>query len=397
MSEDIQETDAVVSNPQATTSTHIVTADSVQAEEVPTIPLDSLQVISALQPAISIHSIAATRDVSTPTPLVAQSVEHTRSWSEWLQIWWEGARPAYFTLPLMPALLGSVLAWSQTISPGSPLGQFHLLHFIGTILVLLLIQAGANLVNDYYDYLRGVDTGNTLGPGGLLQQNLVKPQNVLLVGLVLLGIGAILGLLVAIAGGPLVYLFGLVGLLCAYFYSATSRSLSSLALGELVAFLLFGPCVTIGAYLVQVAHLSASAFAYSIPLGLLAAAVVHVNNMRDIEGDTQVHKHTLAAFLGLIWSRVWFLGLLLGAFVVITLLGVPHGTPHLILVVWWTFPLLVTALTGVIRTDTHAGFHLVMLQVLRLEVVFTLLLAAALLVLAFIPVLPHLPAHFLPF
>jgi 1,4-dihydroxy-2-naphthoate octaprenyltransferase len=260
-----------------------------------------------------------------------------------------------------------------------------------------LLQAGANLVNDYYDYLRGVDTSNTLGPGGLLQQGLITPQQVLISGLVLLGVGALFGLIIAAAGGPLVYLFGLIGLVCAYFYSATARSLSSLALGELIAFVLFGPFITIGAYLVQGGHLLGTAFSYSIPLGLLAAAVVHVNNMRDAEGDDQVGKRTLATLLGLSWSRIWFLFLSVGAFIVIALLGVPHRAPHLILLTWWTVPSLVIALTGVMRTDTHAGFHLVMKQVLRLEIWFGILLAVGLLLQAIIPILPHLPAKLLPF
>jgi 1,4-dihydroxy-2-naphthoate octaprenyltransferase len=399
MSEETQETRTVVSSsgPQVTTATHVVTADSVQAEEVPTIPLDSLQVLSALQPAISIHSMAATRSVSTPMPLAFQQSDHNRSWVDWIQLWWEGARPSYFVLPLMPALVGIVLAWSQTITPRALLGNFHLSHFIGTILVLVLIQAGANLVNDYYDYLRGVDTSNILGPGGLLQQGLVRPQNVLIVGLVLLGVGALVGLIVAAVGGPIVYLLGLVGLVCAYFYSATSRALSSLALGELVAFLLFGPCITVGAYLVQGGHQAAIAFSYGIPLGLLAASVVHVNNMRDTEGDGQVGKHTLATLLGLTWSRAWFVVLLLGAFVVITFLGLPHRAPHLILLTWWTLPTLVVILTGVMRTDTHAGFHLVMRQVMRLEVMFAILLSVALLIQSLMLVIPHLPPHLLPF
>src|SRR5579875_3540904 len=125
----------------------------------------------------------------------------------------------------MPVLLGSILAWTQSISLQAPFGHFHPLRFIAVIIVVCLLQTGANLINDYYDYLNGVDTANVFGPGGLI----------------VLGVGTVLGLLVAIAGGPLVYLFGLIGVLCAYFYSATARSLSSLALGELVGFLVFGP------------------------------------------------------------------------------------------------------------------------------------------------------------
>lgn len=383
---------------KAKTSTHVVTADAVQAEEVPTIPLGSLQTISSLQPAVSVHSVASTRAVSVPTPLVVQPSEYRRSFAEWLQVWWDGLRPAYLPLSLLPALLGTVLAWTQSITTKTPFGQFHLSHFVLMLVALILLQVGAHLVNDYYDYLRGVDTSNAFGPGGLIQQGLIKPTQVLTYGLGLLGFGALLGIIVAVRGGPIVFLLGIIGLVCGYFYSATSRSLSSLVLGEFVTLWVFGPMITLGAYMVQTGgYASFSTFIYSLPLGLLAVAVVHVNNMRDAEGDAQAGKRTIATLFGLQWSRAFLVILLVCTYGFVTFLALPHGAPHFLLLTLWTLPLLVIIVTGALRTDTPAGLHLVMRQLLRLEIYVALLLVAALIITAIIPVLPHIPSHLLPF
>lgn len=395
-----QKSDAVVSKPKAKAapSTHIVTAEAVQAEEVPTIPLGSLQTINALQPEVSVHSVASTRAVSVPVPLVVQPSEYHRSFREWLQVWWDGIRPRYLLLSLLPVILGSILSWTQTATTKTPFGQFHLNHFIATVVAIVLLQIGANLVNDYYDYLRGVDTSNAFGPGGLIQQGLIKPINVLTYGLCVLGVGALIGIIVALRGGPLVFLLGLVGVLCAYFYSATSRSLSSLFLGEVAAFLVFGPLITLGAYLVQSAGAWRPALlVYSLPLGLLAAAVVHVNNMRDAEGDTHAGKRTVAALLDLQWSRILLLALLLVAYGILVVVAIPRGAPHFLLITLWTLPLLVVLVSGALRTDSLAGLHLVMNQLIKLETYFVLLLSAGLIVTTLLPLLPHIPGHILPF
>jgi 1,4-dihydroxy-2-naphthoate octaprenyltransferase len=380
-----------------TASTRVVTADSVQAEDVPTIPIGSLETINTLEPEVSVHSVASTRSVRMPAPLVVQPTEYRRTPNEWLHVWLDGIRPLYLPLSFLPAVLGSVLAWIQTVSAQTPLGHFHVLPFVGMLVSLLFLQLGAHLINDYYDYLRSIDTSNALGPGGLIQQGLVKPTSILISGLVLLGLGAVTGLIVASAGGVILYVFGLIGVLCAYFYSAPPRALSSLGLGELVAFLLFGPLITMGAYAVQAGHIASNTFVYSLPLGLIAAAIIHLNNVRDMEGDVLASKHTIASFIGMQWSRIWLLVLLLGAYGILVFLALPRHGPHLLLIALWTFPLLVLVISGMMRTDTPASIHVAMRQTLRLETYFTLLLVIALIIQALIPVLPHLPAHLLPF
>ncbi len=366
----------------------VVAADSVQAEEVPTIPLGSLQTINTLQPEVSVHSVAATQAVMVPVPLVVQPAEYRRSLVEWLKVWWDGIRPSYFALSLLPVVVGTVLAWTPSVSLKTPLGHFHPLRFIATIAIVALLQVGANLVNDYYDYLRGVDTSNPLGPGGLIQ--------LLYAGLTFLGLGASFGAITAFSGGALTYVIGFIGFLCAYFYSATSRSLSALALGELVSFAVFGPLITLGADMVQTGHLDRSVLLYGIPLGLLATAVIHLNDMRDAESDAQAGKHTLASLLGLRWSRILYLLFLAATYTLIIVLAVPKNAPHLLLITLWTLPTLAVAISGALRTDTPAGLHLVMRQTIALEVYFTFWLVVALIATVVWPVLPHIPAIVLP-
>ncbi|GAC1386821.1 MAG: hypothetical protein NVS4B7_15460 [Ktedonobacteraceae bacterium] len=387
--------------PTPAKSSHIVTAESVQAEEVPTIPLGSLQTISTLEPEVAVHSVAATRSVRLPAPLVVQPSEYHRGLGDWLQVWWEGMRPAYVSLTIMPVLVGGLLAWMQSLSSKTPMGQFHWLNFLGVLLAVVAMQVGANLVNDYYDYMRGIDIGNPLGPGGLIQQGLIRPSRVLNIGLLFLVGGALVGAMAAFLGGFYIYVFGVVGLLCAFFYSATPRSLSSLALGELVSFCIYGPLLTLGAYIVQASGFTSRAMIltvllYSFPLGLLATAVVHVNNMRDVESDTQAKKKTLASLLGIRLSRVLFVFLVLGAYVVVVALALPRGAPHLVLITLWTLPMLVVALTGVMRADMPASLHLAMQETIKLRAYFSLLLIAALLITTLLTFLPHLPAHILP-
>ncbi|MBE3567992.1 MAG: 1,4-dihydroxy-2-naphthoate octaprenyltransferase [Thermogemmatispora sp.] len=379
-------------------SSQIVTAESVQAEEVPTIPLGSLQTLSTLQPEVSVHSVEASEAVSTPAPLVAQPAEYRRSVSEWSRIWWEGMRPRYLILSIMPFLLGSVLALAHLLSLRGPLGlgQWHPQRFLVGLLAVVLLQLGANLINDYYDYLRGIDTSNTLGPGKLIQQGLIKPTHVLAFGLVLLAGGSLLGLLLALAAGWPLLLFGLLGLLAAYFYSATRRALSSLMLGLPVAFCIYGPLITAGAYYLQQAQLNGQVLLYSLMPGLLATAFVHVNDMRDVEDDAQAGKRTLANTLGLGLNRTLFLALLGGAYLVLLIIGLPHHAPHLALIALWTLPTLVVVVSGIVRTDLASGLHLVLRETLKLEAWFIALLVVGLLLSAILPILPQVPSLALP-
>jgi 1,4-dihydroxy-2-naphthoate octaprenyltransferase len=388
--------ETALSKKKAPVSSQVIAAESVQAEEVPTIPLDSLQTLSTLQPEVSIHPVTATSTATVREPLVVQPAEYRRGAGEWLRIWWEGLRPSYLQFVFLPMALGSILAWLSTISDKQPRGDFHPQRFLAALIAVSLLQLGANLVNDYYDYLGGVDTSNSLGPGGLIQQGLVKPGRVLATGLFLLIIGAFLGALVALYGGIIAFSFGLIGLLGAYFYSAPPRSLSSLTLGEVTGFWLFGPFLTLGAYVIQRGRIDNLPLICGISLGLLLAAALYVNDMRDMESDMQAHKYTLATLLGIRANRVVCTLLLLGAYVPVLVLGVPSHGIHLVLITLWTLPGMVVILVGLYRTTTPAALHVSMRQIFRLAALFTLLLIIALTISTYLQWLPSFPIFKIP-
>lgn len=380
-----------------TISPQMVTADTVQTGKAPVVYAGMSQMVSELQPKNSTYPVVITHSVMQPLPLVEQPLESERSLVEWLSIWWEGIRPAYLALSFLPVVLGSVVAWTQSISLKTPHGNFHPIKFVLILIAVLLLQISAHLINDYYDYLRGIDTNNSLGPGGLIQQGLIKPVRVLVAGLIALGVGALLGTFVAVSGGWLVIIFGLMGVLAAYFYSGRPKGLSSLALGELICFFIFGPLTTISSYIVQTGHLDRIVYIYSISLGLLATAFIHLNNMRDTESDAPAGKLTIASLLGLRLSRTLYVILVIGAYAPIVALGLPRHAPHLLLIVLWTLPTLAIVITTVIRTASPASLNTAMLGTLKLETFFTILLIVALVVTALLPVLPHFPWFALPF
>lgn len=388
--------DSALVKKKAPVSSQVVAAESAQAEEIPTIPLDSLQTLSTLRPEIAVRPVTDGRSAPLPEPLVVQPAEYRRGPGEWLRIWWDGIRPAYLWFPVLPLALGSVLAWLASLSPRAPLGDFHPQRFLVALLAVALLQIGANLLNDYYDYAGGIDTSNTLGPGGLIQQGKIEPARVLSLGLFLVIIGAFLGLLIAFYGGLPAFIFGALGVLGAYFYSAPPRALARLTLGEVLAFWLFGPLLTLGAYVIQRGKIDSLPLIYSITPGLLATAVVYMNDMRDSESDSQAHKYTLASLLSTRVNRVVCTLLLLGAYVPVLVLGIPSHGPHLVLITLWTLPGLVAILVALYRTHTPASLHVTMQQARRLAIFFTVLLIVALTISTYQTWLPHFSLPTLP-
>jgi len=388
--------DTAIAKKKAPVSSQVIAAESVQAEEVPTIPLDSLHTLNTLQPEVSVHPVAATQIATVPEPLVVQPAEYRRGPAEWARIWWDGIRPYYLWFAALPLALGSVLAWLASISAQKPFGDFHFQRFVVALVAVCLLQIGANLLNDYYDYIGGVDTSNSLGPGGLIQQGLIKPARVLAIGLFLLIIGAFFGALAALNGGITAFIFGALGLLGAYFYSAPPRALSRLTLGEVVSFWLFGPLLTLGAYVIQRGKIDSLPLVCGISLGLLISATLYVNDIRDTESDAQAHKYTLASLLSLRVNRFVATLLLLGAYIPMLVLGIPSHGPHLILITLWTLPGMVAILVALYRTTTPASLHVTMHQVLRLAILFTILLIIALTISTYTSWLPNFSLPGLP-
>ena len=205
-----------------------------------------------------------------------------------LAAWWRGARPRTLGAGLVPVVLGTAAA-----------GQVIWWRFAAALVVAAGLQVGVNYANDYFDGVRGVDTGDRLGPPRLTATGAVSPRAVLAAALVSLGVAAIAGLALALATEPVLILFvGALALVAAVLYSGGPRPYAGLGLGELMVFAFFGLMATCGTAFVMVETVPAEAWWGGGALGFLAVAILVANNLRDIGTDAASGKRTLAVRIG---------------------------------------------------------------------------------------------------
>jgi 1,4-dihydroxy-2-naphthoate polyprenyltransferase len=204
------------------------------------------------------------------------------------------SKPQSFLMPVVSASVGVSLAALQ--------GAVYWPSFIATLLGLILLHGGANVVNDYFDYRYHVDT--TEVPGGygnesrVLIQRLLTPRQLLAVGCGLYALSVPIGIYLISLRGMTVLLLGIVGFITGVCYTARPIALKYIALGELAVFFMFGPLIVSGAYFVQRGAFSSLAFWVSVPFGIFVALVLLANNIRDVRFDGAVGISTIATLLG---------------------------------------------------------------------------------------------------
>ncbi|HEY76383.1 MAG TPA: 1,4-dihydroxy-2-naphthoate octaprenyltransferase [Thermoflexia bacterium] len=212
-------------------------------------------------------------------------------------LWVIKLRAPFFTADLAPVLLGTALAWART-------GAFNFWYFLLTLLGAVCLNAGTNMVNDYFDHVWGSDEVNTefanpfTGGSRLIQMGLVKPKEMLWQGIGFFIAGSLIGLFLAYTRSWAVLWLGIIGVFCGYFYTAPPFRLARLGVGELAVGLCFGPLMVLGAYVVQTQALAWEPVVASIPVGLLIALVLWINQFQDAPADAQVGKNHLVVRLG---------------------------------------------------------------------------------------------------
>ncbi|MGH9286851.1 MAG: 1,4-dihydroxy-2-naphthoate polyprenyltransferase, partial [Acidimicrobiales bacterium] len=226
------------------------------------------------------------------------------------RVWLAGARPRTLPAAVVPVLVGTacvagraeVVAW-RAVAAG---------------VVALALQVGTNYANDYSDGVRGTDRGDRrVGPLRLVGSGLRSPGAVKRAALTSFLVAGVAGLTLAIAVGWELLVVGALAIAAGWFYTGGPRPYGYLGLGELFVFVFFGIVATTGSAYVQEETLSGLALAASVPVGLLATALLVVNNLRDIPGDTASGKRTLAVRLGDRRTRWFYVALLVGAVVMV--------------------------------------------------------------------------------
>ena len=236
------------------------------------------------------------------------------------------------TLPAAAAgvIMGSALAWRD--------GFFRLDAALACLLTALLLQIGSNLANDVFDFERGTDTPERLGPVRVTQAGLLTPSQVKYGMGVVFGLAALFGLYLAWLGGWPIIAIGVAAILSAIAYTGGPFPLGYYGLGDLFVFIFFGLASVAGTYYVQAGFVSAAAWWMTIPPGLIITAILVVNNLRDLENDRKAGKHTLAVLLGERATKIQYLICMITAYLVLPLAAWMEVIPWSSLLAWFSMP-----------------------------------------------------------
>lgn len=280
--------------------------------------------------------------------------------------WVVGARPRTLPAAVVPVVVGTAAAAEAT--------DLVLWRAAAAMVVAVAIQVGTNYINDYADGDRGVDE-RRVGPVRLVGSGAATVGEVKKAALASMLVAAVAGLALAIAVGPELLVVGAASFAAGYFYTGSARPYGYAGLGEVFVFLFFGVVATVGSAYVQQETLTLLSLGASVPVGLLATALLVINNLRDIPGDAASGKRTLAVRLGDESTRVVYAAMIIAAFLALPVLGIARPG---VLLAFLAAPLAVPLLLPVL--DGARGQELV--KVLsgtgRLQLVFGALLAVGL-------------------
>src|SRR5438046_2626699 len=213
-----------------------------------------------------------------------------------VRIWVMAARLRTLPAAIAPVLVGTSLAGTE--------GTFRAGAFVAALLGAIFIQVGTNLSNDYSDARRGADTEDRLGPVRVTAGGLVPPKQVLIATYVAFGLAVLVGIYLIVTAGWQLLLVGIASILAGVLYTGGPRPYGYEGLGEVFVFLFFGVVAVTGTFFAQREELTWESFVLAVPVGLLATAILMVNNVRDMDTDRRAGKRTLAVRLGRPRARV---------------------------------------------------------------------------------------------
>ena len=277
------------------------------------------------------------------------------------------------TLPaaVAPVLVGTALAWTDR--------DLRVGGFIAALVGAIFIQVGTNLSNDYSDARRGADAEDRLGPVRVTAGGLVPPRQVLVATYVSFGAAVLCGIYLVYLAGPILLAIGAASILAGVLYTGGPRPYGYEGLGEVFVFAFFGIVAVSGSFYVQTEKVTWVAFVLAVPVGLLASAILVVNNVRDLETDRRAGKRTLAVRLGRQRARTLYALMVYGAF-----LTAPAPWVAGRLSAWLLLPLALLpaafVLTRIVREHTDGPtLNVALARTGMLQLGFCILLSAGLL------------------
>lgn len=205
------------------------------------------------------------------------------------------ARPKTLPAAVIPVLVGSGFAWRD--------GHFLLTGLVVCLLFALLVQIGTNYANDYFDFMKGADREDRVGPQRAVLSGLIKPRQMFRGVLVVFLAAFLIGLILVAIRGPILLVIGLFSILFGFAYTGGPFPLAYRGLGDVFVLIFFGLVAVGGTYFVMTAEVTAEVMLAAVPIGLLATNILVVNNFRDMETDARADKRTLVVRFGRRFAR----------------------------------------------------------------------------------------------
>ena len=277
------------------------------------------------------------------------------------------------TLPaaISPVLLGSSLSYKY--------GYFSSLIFFMTLFAAILIQIGTNFANDVYDFQKGTDRDDRLGPIRATQAGLISPEKMKVGMLGTFSIAILVGCYLAWIGGLPIVFIGIASIIAGIAYTGGPYPLGYNGFGELFVFLFFGIIAVPGTYFLQAGTFTYSSIWLGSCMGMLSSAILVVNNIRDIDTDKVTGKKTLAVYFGILFSYIEFIILIIGPYLILLYLMINKNLDSSIYIVFFSLPIGLKLIFELIN-NTGIKLNTVLSSTAKLLFVFSLLCSIGLVI-----------------
>ena len=284
--------------------------------------------------------------------------------------WRAAARPPTLTAAIAPVLVGTGAAIGDDVFSAGP--------FVAALFGALCLQIGANFANDVFDFLRGADTGDRLGPPRATQMGLLTPTQMKAGMWAAFLLAFLAGIYLVVVAGWIVVVIGLASIVAGLIYTGGPWPIGYRALGDVFTFGFFGMVAVVGTYFVQADAAPGVVWLAAVPVGCTVTAILVANNLRDIATDRAAGKTTLAVVLGERGTRAWYLLLMVAAYGVAIALWPATGVERWALLVLASLPFAVAPLRAVASGTAGRALNATLVQTARLHLIFGVLLALAL-------------------
>ncbi len=207
------------------------------------------------------------------------------------QVWWRLLRPHTLTASFIPVFVGTMFALIHD-------NVFHIGLFLAMLIASILIQAATNMFNEYYDYVRGLDTEKSVGIGGTIVRDGVAPKTVLRLAFAFFGIAILLGIYICMESSWWIAVIGAASMLIGYLYTGGPIPIAYTPFGELFSGFLMGTVIIAISYYIQTLMVTKDIIFVSIPVAIFIGAIMLSNNIRDLDGDKKSGRKTIAILIG---------------------------------------------------------------------------------------------------